>query len=558
MARHFKVSDEAAGNAQASGAQAAGNAFAPSSQASGAAHEPAAHAAHAPAAQGRRRAEAVAAAEERRAAAARAEGMAQVYEDGRGWGAAASAGEAPVSSAPYGAQGWGDAAQGQAHAAPEAAEPNPYAAPRTGAVGVRPEQVGPHARAARAGKDARRSRMGEGVPGQPRRRKRRAPMIALVLIAVVALVGAGAWMLANPPFYNVTINGVERMVKSGFTIQDALDEGYASPAAGNLMAVDGSVAQQGGGDKFSAQVGHDTTTDASYVIPRGASITISDGADTTESYTEHTETIPVSNDAGVDKSLASSYYVGPIHIYSTGEEGEKIVRTGDVSGKQVTEVTKPAVSAGYHAYTANVGDDKVVALTFDDGPTSTYTPEILDILKENDAHATFFQIGNQVASNATLEKRIHSEGHQLATHTWDHAAGSGGGVDLTKMSAADQVEEVEKGFAAIEDTLGTSVSRIMRAPGGNYYGSLIDTLKDEVTAEIGWNVDTEDWRRPGADAIAQAILSVKPGQVVLMHDGGGDRSQTVEALRQALPQLKAQGYKFVTIDELLAYGMPED
>ena len=74
-----------------------------------------------------------------------------------------------------------------------------------------------------------------------------------------------------------------------------------------------------------------------------------------------------------------------------------------------------------------------------------------------------------------------------------------------------------------------------------------------MPGEIGWNVDTEDWRRPGAEAIAQRLLSVKPGDVVLMHDGGGDRSQTIEALKIALPQLVEEGYKFVTIDQLIAY-----
>ena len=79
------------------------------------------------------------------------------------------------------------------------------------------------------------------------------------------------------------------------------------------------------------------------------------------------------------------------------------------------------------------------------------------------------------------------------------------------------------------------------------------TLRPYITSEIGWNVDTEDWKRPGADVIASRMLSVKPGQVILCHDGGGNRSQTVEALRQALPQLREQGYSFITIDELLKY-----
>ena len=73
-------------------------------------------------------------------------------------------------------------------------------------------------------------------------------------------------------------------------------------------------------------------------------------------------------------------------------------------------------------------------------------------------------------------------------------------------------------------------------------------------AEVGWDVDTEDWRRPGADAIYERIMSVQPGQVILMHDGGGDRSQTVEAVSRAVPELIAQGYQLVTINDLLAYG----
>ena len=130
-------------------------------------------------------------------------------------------------------------------------------------------------------------------------------------------------------------------------------------------------------------------------------------------------------------------------------------------------------------------------------------------------------------------------------------------VDLTAMSSAEQLDEVKKGYEAIANVIGEEPPHVMRAPGGNFYGSIIDTLWDTVDAEIGWDVDTEDWRRPGADAIAATILTVQPGQVILMHDGGGDRSQTVEGLRMALPQLVEQGYSFVTIDELIAYGAPD-
>lgn len=390
---------------------------------------------------------------------------------------------------------------------------------------------------------------------KPRRPHRgRNALIGLAVVLVLAAVGA--WLYLNPPFFDVTVNGERRTVDAGTTVQQVVEKGYASPKAGNLIAVDGSVAKQGGGTPFTATVNGTQVDGASATLSRGDDVQIADGADQDETYTEKTETIPHGT-SGEDVSSTNLYWAGSIHVLSAGSDGEQVVKTGDVSGKTVTEVTKQPVDAGYNVYTTDTGGDKVIALTFDDGPWPTTTSEILDILKENGAKATFFEIGNQISENADVVKRIHEEGHQIGTHTWDHASGSGRGVDLTRMSSEEQLAEVTKGFDAIDQVVGTKVSRILRAPGGNYHGSVIETLKDTVTAEVGWDVDTEDWRRPGADKIAEAILSVKPGQVVLMHDGGGDRSQTVEALKTALPKLKEQGYTFVTIDELLAYGAPK-
>ncbi len=387
----------------------------------------------------------------------------------------------------------------------------------------------------------------------PRRRKKKKSPLPIVLAAIVLVAaGVGIYLFLNPPVFSVSINGSSQSINSGTTVEQCVEKGYATPTAGNLIAVDGSIAQQGGGTAFTATV-NGSTVEGSYTLKKGDDVQISDGTDVDEEYTETTETV-AHGTSGTDYSTLSSYYNGSIHVYSSGEDGEKIVKTGKVSGKTSETITKQPVDAGYNAYDANVGDEKVIALTFDDGPWPTTTSEILDILKENGAHATFFQIGNQIANMPDIEKRIVEEGNQVGTHTYDHAAGSGQGVNLTYMTADEQRTEISKGFAAIEDTLGTSVTHIMRAPGGNYYGSLIDNLKDLVVAEIGWDLDTEDWSRPGADAIAKVILSVKPGQVILMHDGGGDRSQTVEALRTALPQLIAQGYKCVTVDELMAYG----
>lgn len=426
---------------------------------------------------------------------------------------------------------------------------NPYlAGPQSGAVGYTPERVRTKPKRGRFKTDSN-----QGVPGTPRKRKRRVPAFLVFLLVLGILGGGGYYLWTNPPMYNVTINGTQRLVKNGMTIQEAIDEGYASPTAGNLLAIDGSVITEGGGNAFEATINDETVTDASAALPRDATVQIQNGTDITEEYTETTQTI-AHGTSGVDYSSPSSYYNGSIHIYSNGEDGEEVVKTGTQSGISLTEVAKQPKDAGYSSYKVDTGMDKVIALTFDDGPWGETTEQILDILAENDAKATFFEIGNQCAEYASTVKRIIAEGHQIGTHSYDHASGTGQGVNLTFMSASEQRSEIENGFSAIEAAAGTTVSRVMRAPGGNYYGDIITNLSDLVTAEIGWDLDTEDWRKPGADAIAQVIKSATSGDVVLMHDGGGDRSQTVEALKIALPQLKSEGYSFVTIDELLAYG----
>lgn len=341
-------------------------------------------------------------------------------------------------------------------------------------------------------------------------------------------------------------------MSSGSTIQTLLDKEIVTPKPGNLLAVDGSILKKGEGYVCSATVdGQKAKLDTP--LSAGNEVKIGDGKDKTEKSKVKEETIKYETNEG-DRSF-EAYWYGSIHLLSDGEDGVKTTTTGEVSGKTVTEVTKEPINAGYRIYTANP-DEKVIALTFDDGPWPESTDEILDILEEYDAKATFFTIGEQIAETPDPVKRANEMGCEVLTHTYDHAAGSGGGTSIANMDASEQVAEIEDGYKAIADVLGKEPAHIMRAPGGNFYGDVIDNVWDIVDAEIGWDVDTEDWSRPGSNSILEAILSVKSGQVILMHDGGGDRSQTVEALRQAMPTLVERGYKFVTISELLSYGMP--
>lgn len=382
----------------------------------------------------------------------------------------------------------------------------------------------------------------------------RGSKVPIVIGALVVLVIAAAiFFFLNPPFFTVTVNGQQASVNMLTTVQDLIDDGYASPSAGDLIALDGSVAQESAGQPFVATINDSVTSDPSARLKQNAAITIEDGGDLEEAYTETIERIPFEQNA--KEPSRTSYYDGSIHVLAEGADGSQSVRTGSVSGKTQAVVLEQPVNEGFTTYTADVGDDKVIALTFDDGPWPTSSRQILDILKKNDAHATFFVIGNQCKDNASVLKEIDAAGNQIGTHTYDHASGSGQGVDLTLMTKEEQLKEVSNGFKAIEEVVGHSVSRVMRAPGGNYYGRLVTNLAPHVTAEIGWDVDTTDWEHPGVDAIVEQLLSVEPGEVVLMHDGGGERAQTVEALSIALPILKQRGYKFITIDELLDYGI---
>lgn len=369
----------------------------------------------------------------------------------------------------------------------------------------------------------------------------------LIALVILAAIGGGVYLYLNPLSFNVTVNGMTRTVDRGTTLSDIIEEGVVSPAAGNLVAVDGEVIEEGAGTPFTGTVNGEAVDDPSFELHSGDTVQMDNGADITEEY-------DVTTDESQPGQVELGY--GALHVYVPGEPSKVETRTGKVSGKTITETVAEGIDNVYLKYNADTDGDKVVALTFDDGPWPT-TDELLDVLKENDAVATFFTIGEQISDKddySDVIRRAAEDGHQMSTHSYDHArTGGGERVDMTRQSPEKQIEEVTMGQQAITDAIGQEASKVFRSPGGNYHGDIIWNLQPYVTSEIGWNIDTEDWRTPGVDAIVIQILSAQPGDVILMHDGGGDRSQTIEALRIALPQLRAKGFSFVTIDQLLAY-----
>lgn len=374
----------------------------------------------------------------------------------------------------------------------------------------------------------------------------RGSLIAVAVVVVLAIVGIftfNNWMGSKP--VEVTLNG-DQVTISGAerSVGGLLDNNVVSVTPGNYVAVDGSTIRQGEGTRCTAKVNGNDTDDMGMHLNGGDKIEISNGTDITEPYTDsEPQTLP-------HKTELKG--VGAVHLYSNNaQDGEQVTRTGKESGITATVTTKEPVDNIVQYYNVNSNGDKVIALTFDDGPWDKQTDEILDILEQNDAKATFFTVGQCISGHEKELQRAASMGCEIGTHTWDHAEGSGEGVSLIKMSTDERKQEVQKGLEAIKNATSQEASTIFRCPGGNFDTSVATDLEGIVTAEIGWNVDTTDWKKPGADVIAQRIQSAGPGNIILMHDGGGDRSQTVEGLRQALPKLKEQGYSFITVQELL-------
>jgi peptidoglycan/xylan/chitin deacetylase (PgdA/CDA1 family) len=179
-------------------------------------------------------------------------------------------------------------------------------------------------------------------------------------------------------------------------------------------------------------------------------------------------------------------------------------------------------------------DDKRIVLTFDDGPDPAWTPKILDVLIANHATATFCMIGEQMAEHPDVVAQVVDAGMRICAHTRTH----------DEQLAAKDPATIDSEVADVGTRVppGTPVT-LFRAPGGNWRPSILDAAVAHGMQPLGWSVDPRDWQRPGAAAIVHTVQhAVHPGAVILLHDGGGTRSQTVDALSTLLPWLAAQGY----------------
>lgn len=181
-----------------------------------------------------------------------------------------------------------------------------------------------------------------------------------------------------------------------------------------------------------------------------------------------------------------------------------------------------------------------VAITIDDGPHPQWTPLVLEVLARHQVTATFFMVGEEVKRFPHLARQVAEAGHDIGNHTMRH---------LQPFSALPAVEirkEIGEASAVIEDVTGCRPG-LFRAPAGSWSAEVLDTTEEYGMAPIDWSVDPEDWRPRDREHIAGAIAGCRPADIVLCHDGGGDRSRTVQALDDAIPLLRQRGLGFVPL-----------
>ncbi|WP_082043598.1 polysaccharide deacetylase family protein [Mobilicoccus massiliensis] len=215
--------------------------------------------------------------------------------------------------------------------------------------------------------------------------------------------------------------------------------------------------------------------------------------------------------------------------------------TAPTANPVATPSASPTTAAGTRAASDSgaplPSSSKVVYLTIDDGPDPRYTPQVLRILDAYGAKATFFMVGQEAARHPALLRRVRAAGHAIGNHTYTHPW-------LAELPEAQARAEVDR----TNRVLGGEV-RCLRAPGGLEGGPVKKIAHEFDLALTDWTVDTSDWRRPGTNAIVTSALGAPAGggaapKVVLMHDGGGDRSQSVAALPAILQKLGDAGYTF--------------
>ncbi len=382
-----------------------------------------------------------------------------------------------------------------------------------------------------SGTDTARS-VREGAEMQKRRYSSTQDARRKAAARVLCVVAAASLLLAVvAALRQATVNGRAMPMLRALTVADCASRTGVSQVQGDLVDVTGAVLKRGAG-RPPVFVVNNVAVSADTPVGPGDVVEISPGGNRIEAVRQAASFITpeVATDKGV-KRLP--------WLRASGVGGIKYVWRGRASGK-IAGIQLAALSP---VHGGAPGRRKRLALTFDDGPNTRYTPKILEVLAKHNAHATFFVLGVWAPKYPEVLRQTVAGGHEFGCHSWSHP-------DFTKLSEAAMRREIERWEAVVEPVM-EGRARYFRPP----YGAVNSRVR-RVVNSMGytvamWSGDTSDWRRPGSNAIyRRAMSAARDGAIILMHDGGGPREQTVAAVKRMVPDLQARGYRLVTLSEL--------
>lgn len=377
----------------------------------------------------------------------------------------------------------------------------------------------------------------------------RPAIIGIACVAICAIVGILLWSNRK---VDIKLNGEDFSVRVNSTCEQVISAAELSPKAGNLVSVSGKNLEDGAGYAFTAALGGNELSpeDAeAYRVTGGDELEITDGADRTEDYDvqvmQESPKLEMGGDAWGNITYISQWPKPGSYEMRTGK------RSGETARGDTLEETQNAIIT-VHQISPDDGR-KLVALTFDDGPAEKYTEAYLDILDRYNIHATFYNLGQNIEAYPDIAKKVIDQGSEIQSHTYQHA-------QLTKLDASALQSEFSSAFQDIKDNAGTDTTAF-RPPYGDFNENAWLNSGGLASVSVLWNQDSLDWKRPGADAIVQnSLKGITSGSIILMHDGGGNRDQDVEALPTIIETLQGEGYEFVTVTELMKSdsSIPED
>jgi peptidoglycan/xylan/chitin deacetylase (PgdA/CDA1 family) len=345
----------------------------------------------------------------------------------------------------------------------------------------------------------------------------------IVLVAAAAIGGTDALVsrrrVPPPVSISVRVQGASLQVPQGTTFGDLIRLQGLRPKAGRLLDIEGNLIT--GHTYPGALLLDGRPSPRNTLLVPGDRINVVDGTDRTEA------TITV-------RKHQRSWAPGDPQFSLSVARHEEVITEGAVSGE---------VGGIRFVPTGRVKTPRTVALTFDDGPSPTYTPQILRLLRRDHVPATFFVIGELAQRYPNLVRAETRSGMSVGNHSWDHPE-SPPFVDLAAARLRSEITTTDAELARLGDRV-----HLFRPPGGSFDPSLVAVTEAQGLRVVLWDVDPRDWA-PGATArgIARAVLgSVKPGAVVELHDGGGDRSATVAALPKIVRGIRKMGFRLRAI-----------